>query len=288
MAEVTWFKVLTDIFADDKIKIIQSMPEGDALLVIWFKVLSQAGKTNDGGYIYLRKNIPYSAGMLSTLFGKQQQIVELAMKTFSEFGMIDIDDKGYVFVTNWEKHQSVDKLEKIKEQTRIRVQKHREAKRIELMSNDTVTLHVTKSNAIEVDKDLDLELKESTTTGETLEEVHLKVFGKIIMSPLMSEFIRNIKKEGYTDEFIQEIMLEAGESGNNPSIRFMESIFKRWQKEKINTRAEARNRKEAHKQKPDNKIDLQLENRRREIAFNRHMNNGGHEDEFIYHASTSV
>jgi DnaD/phage-associated family protein len=160
--------------------------------------------------------------------------------------------------------------------------------RIELMSNDTVTLHVTKSNAIEVDKDLDLELKESTTTGETLEEVHLKVFGKIIMSPLMSEFIRNIKKEGYTDEFIQEIMLEAGESGNNPSIRFMESIFKRWQKEKINTRAEARNRKEAHKQKPNNKIDPQLENRRREIAFNRHMNNGGHEDEFIYHASTSV
>jgi DnaD/phage-associated family protein len=122
----------------------------------------------------------------------------------------------------------------------------------------------------------------STTTGETLEEVHLKVFGKIIMSPLMSEFIRNIKKQGYTDEFIQEIMLEAGESGNNPSIRFMESIFKRWQKEKINTRAEARNRKEVHKQKPDNKIDPQLENRRREIAFNRHMNNGGHEDEFIY------
>ena len=282
MAEVTWFKVLTDIFSDDKIKIIQSMPEGDALLVMWFKVLSQAGKTNDGGYIYLRKSIPYTPAMLATLFNKPQMIVELGLKLFVDFEMIDIDDKGYLFVTNWEKHQSIDALEKIKEQTKLRVKNHREKKKNELMnSNVTVTTKVTHGNAIEVDKELDIELI-STTIGETLEEVHLKVFGKIMMSPLMSQFIRNIKKQGYTDEFIREIMLEAGESGNNPSIRFMESIFKRWQKEKINTRAEARNRKEAHKQKPDNKNDPQLENRRREIAFNRHMNNGGHENEFIY------
>jgi DnaD/phage-associated family protein len=160
----------------------------------------------------------------------------------------------------------------------------------EARGNSKVTAEKQSLGINKNDKNDKNDIKEliSTTTGETLEEVHLKVFGKIMMSPLMSEFIRNIKNQGYTDEFIQEIMLEAGESGNNPSIRFMESIFKRWHKEKINTRAEAQNRKEAHKQKPNNKIDPQLENRRREIAFNRHMNNGGHEDEFIYHASTSV
>lgn len=163
MAGITWFKVLTDIFADDKIKILQSMPEGDSLLVMWFKVLSQAGKTNDGGYIYLKKNIPYTSGMLATLFGKPQQLVELAMRTFTEFGMIDIDDKGYVFVTNWEKHQSIDKMEKIKEQTRLRVSSHREKKKLELMeSNANVTLQVTQSNATDID--IEKELKHKTKT----------------------------------------------------------------------------------------------------------------------------
>lgn len=133
MSEIKWFKVLTDMFADDKIKIIQSMPEGDALLVMWFKVLAQAGKTNDGGYIYLKKNIPYTPAMFSTLFGKPQHLVELALRTFVEFGMIDIDERGYIFVLNWEKHQNIEGMDKVREQTRKRVNAHREKKRLELM-----------------------------------------------------------------------------------------------------------------------------------------------------------
>jgi predicted phage replisome organizer len=163
MSEVTWFKVLTDIFSDDKIKIIQSMPEGDALLVMWFKVLSQAGKTNDGGYIYLKKNIPYTAGMLSTLFSKQQQLVELAMRTFVEFGMIDIDEKGYIFVTHWERHQSIDKLNQLKEKTNLRVQRHREKKKLELMEcNVTETLPKRPINAVERELDIELDKEKDT------------------------------------------------------------------------------------------------------------------------------
>lgn len=159
MSEVTWFKVLTDIFADDKIKILQSMPEGDALLVMWFKVLAQAGKTNDGGYIYLKKNIPYTPAMLATLFNKPQMLVDLAVRTFEQFDMIDVDDKGYIFVTNWEKHQSIDKLEKIKEKDRIRSANYRERKRQELIENHvTVTLPSQANHATEIELELDIDL----------------------------------------------------------------------------------------------------------------------------------
>lgn len=173
MSGVTWFKVLTDIFADDKIKIIQSMPEGDSLLIMWFKVLAQAGKTNDGGYIYLKKDIPYTSAMLATLFGKQQHLVELAMKTFNQFGMIDVDERGYVFVTNWEKHQAVDKLDKIREQTSLRVAKHREKKKLELQEcSVTVTQNVTPSNATDIDKELDKD-KEKNKKSKYAEFVSL-------------------------------------------------------------------------------------------------------------------
>jgi predicted phage replisome organizer len=163
LADVAWFKVLTDIFSDDKIKIIESLPEGDALLVMWFKVMAQAGKTNDGGYIYLKKNIPYSNAMLATLFNKSQQLVESAMRTFINFGMIDVEDDGYIFVTNREKHQFVEKLDKIRDDTRIRVANYREKKKLELQQgNVTSNANVTHGNdteeELELDLDLDLEL----------------------------------------------------------------------------------------------------------------------------------
>ena len=34
MAEINWIKLRVDMFDDDKIKIIQSMPDVDAILVV--------------------------------------------------------------------------------------------------------------------------------------------------------------------------------------------------------------------------------------------------------------
>lgn len=49
MAEINWIKLRVDMFDDDKIKIIQSMPEGDAILVVWIRILALAGKCNAKG-----------------------------------------------------------------------------------------------------------------------------------------------------------------------------------------------------------------------------------------------
>lgn len=266
MADVTWFKVLTDIFSDDKIKIIQSMPEGDSLLVMWFKVLAQAGKTNDGGYIYLRKDIPYNAGMLATLLSKPQQIVEVALKVFSQFGMIDIDEKGYIFVTNWEKHQNIEGMDKVRIQTYKRVKEYRERKRKELLQNsEDVTLRnvtdtedVTHGNAIEVDIDLDL-ISTTTTTRESVEsetvmDVYTKVSGYFSMPPLMSAYIVDLKRKyGVTDTFIREVLYEAGETANGKlNLNFFKHIAERWIKDGVYTRSENQRRKETGRVFPFN------------------------------------
>ena len=46
MAEMQWIKLRIDMFDDEKIKIIQSMPDGDALLVVWIRLIALAGKCN--------------------------------------------------------------------------------------------------------------------------------------------------------------------------------------------------------------------------------------------------
>lgn len=114
MAEVQWIKLTTNMFDDEKIRLIQAMPESDAIIVIWVRLLTLAGKTNDSGQIYMAESMPYSDEMLATLFNKPVNTIRLAINTLESFGMVEVLKDGVIFVNNWEKHQNVDGLEKIK------------------------------------------------------------------------------------------------------------------------------------------------------------------------------
>lgn len=148
MADVKWIKVSTGMFESNrKIKQIETMPEGDTILVIWLKLLLLAGNINDRGAIYITPEIPYTEEMLATELRRPITTVRMALKLFESFGMIEIIDSVY-YLSAWEKYQSTDKLDEIREQNRKRVAKHREKKRL-AKSNDTVTLQVTLGNALE-------------------------------------------------------------------------------------------------------------------------------------------
>lgn len=167
MADVKWIKLSTHMFDDEKIKLIEKMPDADTILVIWIKLLSQAGKTNASGYIYLSEKIPYTDEMLSAIFDRPLNTVRLALQTFEKFGMIEVTDDQYILIENWEKHQNTQGLEKIREQNRLRKQREREKKKLlqspdngeksgESHVTDHVTGHVTVTD-IDIDKDKDID-----------------------------------------------------------------------------------------------------------------------------------
>jgi len=145
MSDVKWIKITTDMFDDEKIKLIESMPDKDSILIIWIKLLVQAGKTNANGYVMLNENIPYTDEMLATIFSRPLNTVRLALKTFEDFRMIEIDDKG-IYIENWSKHQNIEGLNKLKknqEQNRLRQEKYRKKQKLlkdEKTGNVTVTL----------------------------------------------------------------------------------------------------------------------------------------------------
>lgn len=128
MAEVKWIKIVTDIFDDEKILMIESMPDADTIIVIWFKLLCLAGKQNNGGVIMLTDRIPYNDEMLSKVFRRPLNTIRLALKLFEEYGMIEIIE-DVITIPNWNKHQSLDLLESKRERERIRkAQKRSEQK----------------------------------------------------------------------------------------------------------------------------------------------------------------
>jgi len=156
MPDIKWIKLLTTMFDDEKIRIIESMPDCDAILIIWIKLLAQAGKSNADGYLLLSQNIPYTDEMLSTIFNRPLNTIRLALEVFKKFGMIEYDH-GKIYITNWEKHQNIEGMDLIREQTRARVQRHRDKLKEIKNSNVTCNVTVTQGNAIEEDLEEDIE-----------------------------------------------------------------------------------------------------------------------------------
>lgn len=159
MADVKWIKITTDIFSDEKILLIEQLPEADTIIVIWFKLLCMAGRDNNDGIFVMNNRMPYTEEMLATLFRRPLNTVRLALSTFEAYGMIDIVDDVFT-IPKWDKHQNIDGMDKIREQGRIRQQNYRERQK-NLISNVTsdVTnnVTVTERNAIEEDKEKDKE-----------------------------------------------------------------------------------------------------------------------------------
>lgn len=155
MSEITWIKLKTDMFENQKIKLIEALPEGDTILVIWIKLLTYAGRTNANGFILINEDIALSVEEMSIVFSRPLNIVRLALEAFKRYGMILILD-DVVRIKNWEAYQNTEGMERAKQLNSERQRKFREKQKLELPppsneSNVTVTLR----NAIDIDKELD-------------------------------------------------------------------------------------------------------------------------------------
>lgn len=124
MADVKWIKITTDIFDDEKMLMIESMPSADSIIVIWFKLLTFAGKQNNDGVFMMSNRIAYTDEMLASIFRREVNTIRLALNTFQQFGMIEIVE-DVITIPNWNKHQTLDAYEKKKERDRLYQQERR-------------------------------------------------------------------------------------------------------------------------------------------------------------------
>jgi predicted phage replisome organizer len=122
---------------DEKIKLIDAMPGRDITHYLWIRLLIQAGKTNSNGFIFLSENIPYTDEMLATIFNRPLESIKLALKTLSDFEMIEIAPNNIIKIVNWDKHQNIEGMERVRAQNRKRAENHRDKKKqIEKISKE--------------------------------------------------------------------------------------------------------------------------------------------------------
>lgn len=157
MADVKWIKITTDIFDDEKILLIESLPDAYAIITVWFKLLCLAGKMNNSGVFMMNNRVAYTDKMLATIFRMKETTVQLALQTFEQFGMVEIID-GVITIPNWGKHQNLDQLESKKEYMRNYMQEYREKQKLLTgKPNCKTNSKANVSQADKEDKDIDKE-----------------------------------------------------------------------------------------------------------------------------------
>ena len=144
MADVKWIKITTDIFDDEKILLIESMPSADSIIVIWFKLLAFAGKQNNDGVFLMSNRIAFTDEMLASIFRRDINVIRLALRTFEQFGMIEIIN-NVITIPNWNKHQTLDAYEKKKQRDRL-YQAERRANQRALVEKSSDTSSDTSSD----------------------------------------------------------------------------------------------------------------------------------------------
>ena len=157
MADVKWIKITTDIFDDEKILLIESLPEADSIIVIWFKLLCLAGKQNNSGVFTLGDRIAYTDKMLATIFRRKEATVQMALKTFEEFGMVELID-GVITIPNWGKHQNLDQIETKKKYMRGYMAEYRKKQKALTCKSNSKTNG--KANVRQAEEDIERDKEE--------------------------------------------------------------------------------------------------------------------------------
>jgi predicted phage replisome organizer/uncharacterized phage protein (TIGR02220 family) len=212
--DIEWIKITTNIFDNRKIKQIERLPDGDSLIVIWVKILCLAGNINDNGLIYLTKDIPYTEELLATEFNRDINTVRLALRTFERFGMIELIN-NIICVSNWERYQNIEELDKVREQARIRKQRQRERQKTALLSESChVTSRDSHATEEEVEEEVEVEKekkKKNSVSYETVSSIldylnektgrKYKATSKATVKHINARFA-----EGYTEEDFKKVI----------------------------------------------------------------------------------
>lgn len=144
----------------------------DKLTAVWFELMDFAGKCNHEGAFISPAEIPFTdLADIATMIDRETEELQLCMTFFINEGMVTVVDDVYS-LSNWSEYQNKDGLDKIRAQTRERVARHREAKRL-LFSGVNVTggnvtdsVTVTECNALDKDKDLESEGENNNSASQ--------------------------------------------------------------------------------------------------------------------------
>lgn len=249
MAEIQWIKLKVDMFDNEKIKLIEAMPDADSILVIWIKLLTYAGKANSSGYILLTETIPMNEEELATIFNRPLNTIRYALQIFERYGMVERENDA-IRIKNWDTHQNVEGMDKIREQNRLRKQRQRKKEKEKLPEPSKKELSHVKSRDShateeegeeELDRELDKEREEEKKESEY--PAAAQTYFENNIGYIKENIVEDLKF--YSDKFDETdaIIIEALDiciARGKKSWGYAKSIIQEWKSEELKTLKDVR------------------------------------------------
>ena len=168
-----WLKMKRDFFRRHDIRIIHNMENGREIVLFYIELMIES--VDHEGTLRFSKTKPYTNGMLANLTETPQEIVEQAMDTLIDFGLVEIsEDKTIILPKVIEMIDSASDTDNARRQRRFREAQKEQALRnvTECVTkcNEGVTECVTNDNeSIEI-RDKRLEIRDKSIECEREKE----------------------------------------------------------------------------------------------------------------------
>ena len=95
-----WLKLPQDFFDKEEIKIINSMPDGGEVILIYLRLLLKSIQTD--GQLYYRDSKPYTKEMLAAILNTGTDQVTKALETLKELNLIEQNEDGALVLQEYQ------------------------------------------------------------------------------------------------------------------------------------------------------------------------------------------
>ena len=189
MAKLQFIKLDIEIMNDSKIKMIRKMPDGAKLFELWIGLLCLGMKSGRPGCVEIGDGLPFNVRMLSAELDIPETTIELGLKTFTELRMIEQFDDSTFFLSNFEKHQELEKIEIKKINERDRKRKYRDKiKRLSHVTGQGRDGDGTKCPTVDIDIDKDIDIDHDGVMTGSCKKEEKDIYGE-------NENVKLTKKE---------------------------------------------------------------------------------------------
>ena len=200
MKRIKWIKLQVDAFQDMRIKRIRRLRKGSDYVLLLLELKLLAAFNDDEGKIYFTEDQELTDQDLAEHFGTTVSFMTKALQRFETDHFIERLEKGHILILSWNEDQGLSKEDKVREQTRQRVAKHRAKKKDEeqTTAQEKIPEDVLELIADEVpDKDI---IKTMSSKDMNSAIAHYKmVFGNMKSSEMLD--LKKLEKE-YGSELV--------------------------------------------------------------------------------------
>lgn len=215
-----YLKIKENFYDTEDIKILESMDNGYLYSNILMKMYLLSLK--NGGKLMFKDKIPYNSKMLSTILNHNVDILDKAIITFKQLGLIEILDSGAIFMLDIQNYigKSSDEADRIRKYRK----KISDEKGKLLQMYDKSTTNFGNNRDIDINKDIDINIiyNNKRDVKEKIIQTNSQInTNKDIKSS------KNTKKETKVDDYTIKSIIEYLNLKTNKKFKYFTEKTKR-------------------------------------------------------------